>query len=196
MNIEENLAFYTGAFKKRLGEHQKGIDGLLALEGSLIEIAGMVAKCVRDGGKILACGNGGSAAEAQHFCTELIGRYRGNRPSLPAVALTADGAAITCIGNDFGWENIFARQLEGLARPGDLFFAFSTSGNSPNVVRALERARELKIKSVAMLGKDGGAARKAANHSLIIESNDTGAIQEAHLVAIHFLCEGTEGEAA
>jgi D-sedoheptulose 7-phosphate isomerase len=192
MKDEKNSAFYNEAFKKRMEAHQQGIESLHALREALVEAAQLVRSCVRGGGKILACGNGGSAAEAQHFTTELIGRYRSNRASLPAVPLTADGTAITCIGNDFGWENIFARQLEGFAKPGDLLFAFSTSGNSPNIVRALERARELKIKSIAILGKDGGAARKLADHSIVIQSNDTGAIQEAHLIAIHFICEGIE----
>jgi D-sedoheptulose 7-phosphate isomerase len=192
MSNEKHSAFYHDAFKKRLDAHQKGVESLHALREALVEAAQMVRSCVRSGGKILACGNGGSAAEAQHFTTELIGRYRSNRQSLPAVPLTADGSAITCIGNDFGWENIFARQLEGFAKPGDLLLAFSTSGNSPNIVRALERARELKIKSIALLGKDGGAARKLADHGIVIQSNDTGAIQEAHLIAIHFLCEGIE----
>jgi D-sedoheptulose 7-phosphate isomerase len=177
---------------RRFREHQQAFDSLQTQRESLLLIADLLLRCVRRGGKILVCGNGGSAAEAQHFTTEFIGRYRSNRRSLPAFALTADGSAVTCIGNDFGWENVFARQVEGLARPGDLLFVLSTSGNSPNVLRALERARTLGIESVAFLGKDGGAARPLADHALVVASTDTGAIQEAHLIAIHFLCEGVE----
>src|SRR5262249_39544415 len=115
-----------------------------------------------------------------------------NRRSLPAMALSADGTAMTCIGNDFGWENIFARQIEAFAGPDDLLFVLSTSGNSPNILRALERARDLQLKSIALLGKGGGKARELADHAITLSSKDTGAIQEAHLMMIHFLCEGME----
>jgi D-sedoheptulose 7-phosphate isomerase len=178
--------------RARLAAHAAAMNELSGMSDQLIKVAGLLDDCLRKGGKILACGNGGSAAEAQHFATEFVGRYRGNRRSLPAIALSADATALTCIGNDFGWENIFARQLEAFAGPDDMLFALSTSGNSPNVLRALEKSRELKLNSVALLGKGGGKARELADHSIVLASEDTGAIQEAHLLIIHFLCEGAE----
>ena len=155
-----------------------------------------IAGCVRDallaGQMVLTCGNGGSATDAQHLAEELIGRYRSNRRPLPAVALTADSAALTCIANDFGYEEVFARQVVALARPGDLLVCFSTGGNSPSILAALGAARTRGARSIALLGKDGGTARELADLALVVASADTARIQEAHLQILHFICETVE----
>jgi D-sedoheptulose 7-phosphate isomerase len=169
----------------------------LAAQAELIErIAARVRDTVLAGHLLLTCGNGGSATDAQHLAEELIGRYRINRRALPAVALTADTAALTCIANDFGYDQVFSRQVEALARPGDLLLCFSTSGSSPNIVAALEAARTRGVASVALLGKDGGAARGLADLALVVASADTARIQEAHLQVLHYICEVVEATLA
>jgi D-sedoheptulose 7-phosphate isomerase len=165
----------------------------LAAQAELIErIAAQVRDTLLDGHILLTCGNGGSATDAEHLAEELIGRYRANRRALPAVALTADSAALTCIANDFGYEQVFARQVEALARRDDMLVCFSTSGNSPNIVAALQAARARGAHSVALLGKDGGAARGLADLALVVASDDTARIQEAHLQVLHYICEVVE----
>jgi len=140
------------------------------------------------GGKVLVCGNGGSAAEAQHFSDEMLGRYKQNRPSYPVVALTADSAALTCIGNDFGFEEVFARQVEGLGKPGDVLMGLSTSGNSKNVLRAVEVATARRMKVIALTATRG-KLRELADVSIESPSETTARIQELHLHAIHLLSE-------
>ena len=165
----------------------------LAAQAELIErIAALARDTLLAGHMLLTCGNGGSATDAQHLAEELIGRYRANRRALPAVALTADSAALTCIANDFGYEQVFARQVEALARPGDLLVCFSTSGNSPNISAALRAARARGAHSIALLGKDGGAACDLAELALVVASDDTARIQEAHLQILHYICEVVE----
>src|SRR5215217_1148457 len=165
----------------------------LAQQADLIEaIAARVYETVAEGRLLLTCGNGGSATDAQHLAEELIGRYRSNRRALPAVALTADSSALTCIANDFGYEAVFARQIEGLGKPGDLLVCFSTSGNSPNILAALRAARERSLGTIALLGKDGGAARELADLALVVPARDTARIQEAHLQVLHYICEVVE----
>src|SRR5438876_2487544 len=132
---------------------------LVAQQAVFERIAAVAVQTLRAGGKILSCGNGGSAADAMHLAEELIGRYRSNRRSLPGVCLTADATALTCIANDFGFDEVFARQVEGLGAKGDLLVCFSTSGNSPNILRALDVARPRSVRTVALLGKDGGQAK-------------------------------------
>ncbi|MEO7911288.1 MAG: SIS domain-containing protein [Roseiflexaceae bacterium] len=172
-----------------------GLTVLQSLAGQAQQIE-LIATTVRDallsGHMLLTCGNGGSATDAQHLAEELIGRYRTNRRALPAIALTADSAALTCIANDFGYDAVFARQIEGLARPGDLLLCFSTSGNSPNISAALRAARACGAATIALLGKDGGAARGLADHALVVESDDTAHIQAAHLQVLHYICELVE----
>ncbi len=155
-----------------------------------IEAAGeLILETLRGGRKLLICGNGGSAAEAQHFATELVGRYFKNRRSLPAVALNADGSLVTCIGNDFGFETVFSRQIEGLGQPGDLVVGITSSGNSANIVRALETARARGLQSIALLGRGGGQARGLATVDLIVPGTSGRAAQEAHLFLIHHFCD-------
>jgi len=141
------------------------------------------------GNKLLIMGNGGSAADAQHFAAEIIGRFKLERPALPAIALTTDSSILTAIGNDYGFEAVFSRQVAGLGRPGDVVFGISTSGNSPNVLAALTKARELGCRTVALLGRDGGTIKSVADISLIVPSDDTPRIQEGHVTIIHIICD-------
>lgn len=152
------------------------------------QIAAVLSSTFDLGGKALVCGNGGSAAEAQHFSDEMLGRYRANRQSYPVIALTADAAALTCIGNDFGFDEIFARQVAALGQRGDVLFCLSTSGNSPNVLRALAVAQERGLIVVGLTGPRG-RLREQADLVLSVPATSTARIQEVHLHAIHLLCE-------
>jgi D-sedoheptulose 7-phosphate isomerase len=152
-----------------------------------------VRTCLNAGGCVLTCGNGGSAAEAMHLAEELIGRYKADRPPYRALCLNADATALTCIANDFGYDAVFARQVAGLARQGDCLIVLSTSGNSPNIVRALDEARSRDVTTIALLGKTGGDCLPRANHALVVPSDATERIQEAHLLVIHQLLEALEG---
>jgi D-sedoheptulose 7-phosphate isomerase len=143
---------------------------------------------------IFWCGNGGSASESSHLAVELIGRFKNNRRPLPSVSLNSDTSAITCIANDFGYDEIFARQLEGLAKPGDVLVVLSTSGKSENILGALRKAKELGVITIALLGKGGGPAANLADHTIIIESSETARIQEMHLLLGHTFCEFAEME--
>jgi D-sedoheptulose 7-phosphate isomerase len=134
-------------------------------------------------------GNGGSAADAQHFVAEIVGRFKMERPGLPAVALSTDTSILTAIGNDYGFENIFRRQVEALAVSGDLVVGISTSGNSPNVQSALELAREKGCTTIALLGKDGGSIKKICDLALVVPSHDTPRVQEGHITIIHIVCD-------
>lgn len=157
-------------------------------------VLAVVSACegaLRQGGKLFFCGNGGSAADAQHLATELLVRLRSRveRPSWPAVALTLDPVALTAGGNDYGFEEVFARPLRGLARRGDVLFGITTSGRSPNVLRALQAAREMGITTVGLLGGDGGPARALCDHALLVPSAETARVQEAHIALGHAILE-------
>jgi D-sedoheptulose 7-phosphate isomerase len=149
-------------------------------------------ECLSAGGKILACGNGGSAADAQHLAAELVGRFREERQALPAIALTADTALLTALGNDYGYERVFARQIEALAQPGDVLLAFSTSGNSANVVQAAQTARRRGCTVVAFTGAGGGELAAHADVLLKAPSGTVARIQEVHTLCIHVLCEALD----
>jgi D-sedoheptulose 7-phosphate isomerase len=187
--LEDSVAL---SIREQLTTSVAVIQSLAAQAEQIEQIAATVRDAVLNGHMLLTCGNGGSATDAQHLAEELIGRFRSNRRALPAVALTADSAALTCIANDFGYDQVFARQIAGLARPGDVMLCFSTSGNSGNIVEALRAAKAAGATSIALLGKDGGAARELADLSLIVASNDTARIQEAHLQILHYICEVVE----
>ena len=144
------------------------------------------------GNKILTAGNGGSAADALHLAEELIGRFEKNRRSLPAICLSADPTVLTCIANDYGYDNVFARQIEGLGQPGDLLIVFSTSGNSNNITHALETAKEKKMHSIALLGRNGGKANGIADISIVVPSESTARIQEIHTFILHNWLENVE----
>ena len=153
---------------------------------------GMVQATVSRRGTLFFCGNGGSAADAQHMATEYVVRYMRNRRAYPAIALTTDTSLLTAAGNDIGFENVFARQVEALARPGDLLIIHSTSGNSPNVLRAAEAAHEKGVQVLAFSARDGGALRGLADHSVIIPTERTDRAQELHLCIEHIICDIVE----
>ena len=178
-----------------IAEHQNTITTLIKNNGAEIEVAGKTcASSLLNGGTIFWCGNGGSASESQHMATELIGRFKKNRIPLKSISLNSDTAALTCIANDFGYENIFSRQLEGLGKPGDVLIALSTSGNSQNINNALIKAKELSINSIALLGKGGGESLSIAETVILIDSNSTARVQESHQLISHILCELIESE--
>ena len=175
-------------FHQTIGDSVRAIESVRTLEPVCIQAANLLAKCLRYGGKIMACGNGGSAADSCHLATELLCRFENDRRPLAAISLNMDGSFMTAVGNDYQFDVVFARQIEGLARTGDVLVVFSTSGNSPNILHALRAARERGIKSIALLGRDGGAAAGAADISLIVPDAVTARIQEAHQLLIHLLC--------
>ncbi len=164
----------------------------LPMAPQLERCAMLLCDCFRAGGKVLVMGNGGSAADAQHLAAELVGRFMKNRAALPAVALTTDTSIITAVANDFGYEEIFRRQVEALARPGDVVIGISTSGNSPNVLRALDLARASGCSVVTLSGRDGGKMAAYADLCLNVAVEETPRIQEVHLSIIHILCDLVE----
>lgn len=154
--------------------------------------AAMVSATIKRGGTLFFCGNGGSAADAQHMATEYVVRYMRNRKAYPAIALTTDTSLITAAGNDFGFDNIFSRQIEALCRPGDLLMIHSTSGNSPNVLRAAEAARECSVATFALTARDGGALALLVDHCIIVPTDRTDRAQELHLCIQHLICDSVE----
>jgi D-sedoheptulose 7-phosphate isomerase len=178
MTLEASLAATLRAFQ-----------ALPTIRAEIDRAGDLMLATLRRGGKLLICGNGGSAAEAAHFATELVGRYARTRRSLPAIALSSDGSLLSCIGNDFGYEQVFARQVAGLAQPGDLLVVLTSSGNSANILAALHEAKRLGLESVAFLGRGGGQARGLATCDLIMPGDSGAAAQEAHLFLIHHFCE-------
>jgi D-sedoheptulose 7-phosphate isomerase len=163
-----------------------------ALIGLLTQVALQIVKALRMGGKVMFCGNGGSAADAQHLAAEFTGRYLKERRALPALALHANTSALTAIGNDYGFDLIFARQIEALGKEGDVAVGISTSGNSPNVLRALEAAKSKSIYTVALTGASGGKMKDVADCTIRIPSEETPRIQECHILAGHIICEIAE----
>lgn len=172
-----------------LQEHAEDFERFRAQAAELDALGRLTVGALRNGNKILVCGNGGSAAEADHFAGELVGRFRGERPSLPALALSSSPAGVTAIGNDYGYERVFARQIESLGAEGDLLFVLSTSGQSANLVEAVKQARDRGVITIGLLGRDGGPVAPLCDHTLIVESRSTARIQEMHLLSIHILCE-------
>jgi len=158
------------------------------------EVGGVIVQALLSGRKVLTCGNGGSATDASHMAEELVGRYKGERRSLPAVSLAADPALISCIANDFGYEYVFSRQIEGLAQRGDVVICFSTSGNSPNTINAVEAAKQRGASSVGSLGKEGGLMAGKADYEVIVPSNTTARVQEVHTLILHSWLELIETE--
>jgi D-sedoheptulose 7-phosphate isomerase len=156
--------------------------------GWVEETGDLLYRTLCDGKKILVAGNGGSAADSQHFAAELICRFTTERKSLPAIALTTDSSALTAISNDYGFARVFSRQIEGLGREGDLFLAISTSGNSENLVQAMKQAQKTGMITLALLGKDGGKMNQYATHALVVPSYTTQRIQEAHEWILHTWC--------
>jgi D-sedoheptulose 7-phosphate isomerase len=173
-------------FIELLQRHKECFDQLPALADAAAGVGEALARVLADGGKILVCGNGGSAADAQHFAAEIIGRFEQERPSWPAVALTTDSSILTALGNDYGFDEIFARQVQGLGKATDALVAISTSGSSENVLRAVDCARALGMTTVGLLGRDGGAIKGRVDFAIVIDDRSTARIQEAHIFILHF----------
>ncbi len=166
------------------------------LQPLIAEIAERLSSALKSGGKLLICGNGGSAADAQHFAAELVGRFEKERNGLPAIALTTDTSSLTAIGNDYGFDRLFSRQVEALATSSDVLIGISTSGNSENVVMAIKKAKERGCQTIGMTGKDGGRIAAEADMNINVPVQRTARIQEAHLTILHILCEIIENEVA
>ncbi len=164
------------------------------LDHQIETLAKEIVKSLKAGGKVILMGNGGSAGDAQHIAAEFVGRYKKERKSYPALALNANTSSITAIGNDYGYDETFSRQVEGFAKAGDVVIGISTSGNSANVYKALELAKKLNCYTAAFLGKDGGNIKNIADLPIIVKSNNTPRIQECHIFMGHTLCELVEKE--
>jgi D-sedoheptulose 7-phosphate isomerase len=159
-----------------------------SISATVVTIAELTAKAMHAGRKLLVAGNGGSAADAQHLVAEFVSRLTVDRPALRAIALTTDSSILTACGNDYGFDRVFARQIEALGQPGDVFLAISTSGNSPNILKALEEARKIGVTTIGYSGNDGGKMRSLCDHNVIIPSTVTMNIQESHLALEHIFC--------
>lgn len=173
--------------KKRL-DHLDVFDDLRDHYEKIIHYSNKMCHALENNGKIFFCGNGGSSSDSQHLAAEFTGRFKKDRKPLPAIALNADTATITCIANDFGYDQVFSRQLEALGNSSDILIAISTSGNSPNVINAVKKSKEKNIYSIGLIGKDGGKLLNLCDSCIIVKSNDTARIQEAHIFIGHILC--------
>jgi len=182
-------SYILGAFQASIETKQNSLNVL----GESIELASaMLHQALLGGHKILACGNGGSASDAQHFSAELLNRYERDRPGLPAIALTTDSSTLTAIANDYDYQQIYSKQITALGQPGDVLLAISTSGQSPNIVEAIQAAIEKEMQVIALTGKDGGAMSQVLGENSVeirVPSNVTARIQEVHILVIHILCE-------
>ena len=182
----------SSILNKAINDSIETLQSLKKLQAEVARSADLIVDCLTNGNKLLVCGNGGSASDAAHFTTELVVRFAKDRPAYPAICLTGDGGLLTAAGNDYGFEEIFARQVAAFGMPGDLLICLTTSGKSKNVLRALEEARSRKLKAIAFLGRDGGSTIGIADVDLLIRSDSTARIQEAHELLLHVLCETVE----
>jgi len=170
--------------------HLETINNVIgSMENDIEQASQIIVDALKNGNKILLCGNGGSAADAQHIAAELTGRYKTERRGLPGIALTTDTSALTAIGNDYGYDRVFDRQVESLANSGDVIIGISTSGNSKNVVSALKLGQELGCKTVGLTGRDGGAMNDVCDINMVVPSNNTPRIQEMHILFGHTICQ-------
>ncbi len=191
----------TSNFEQRIA---KLIEASIATKQSLLEsadtlitvakVSEILVSALRQGNKVLLFGNGGSAAEAQHIAAELVGRFAFDRPALPALALSVNSSCVTAIGNDYGFEKVFSRQLEALARSGDVAIGISTGGNSPNVLWAMSTAKKIGLHTIALTGSTGGKLKAAVDHCICVPSNETPRIQECHILIGHIVSELVERE--
>ncbi len=189
-----SLETIKATFQASIDTKQALIDDTTRL-AVLLEVAKVASSTIKTNKKIMLCGNGGSAADSQHIAAEFIGRFEKERKSMAAIALTTDTSALTAIGNDYGYEEVFSRQVEGLGQTGDLLIGISTSGNSKNVVKALKVAKKKGIRTVALVGdKPNGAIQTIADYVLIAPSANTARIQECHILMMHTICQLVESE--
>ncbi|MES2775206.1 MAG: D-sedoheptulose 7-phosphate isomerase [Bacteroidota bacterium] len=173
------------SFTESASELQQVLTASIGLHNVVTNAGNAIVKSLQLGGKLLTCGNGGSAADALHLAEELVGRYKAERRGLPAICLNSDVTAITCIGNDYGYDKIFSRQVEALGKSNDILVGFSTSGNSPNVLEAFSEARKRNITTIVLGGKDGGKAKGLCDFEITVPSNTTARIQEIHTLILH-----------
>jgi D-sedoheptulose 7-phosphate isomerase len=189
MNSETALEHVTNSLKEGADLRNK----LAGQCGSaIVEGAAMLADCLESGGKLLFFGNGGSAADAQHLAAEFVGRFVKERRALPAIAFTTDSSILTAVGNDYGFEQVFVRQIEALGQPNDVAVGISTSGNSPNVVIALKEAAKRGLKTIGLAGKDGGELARCVDLPIVVPTSNTARIQECHIAIGHLFCELVE----
>jgi D-sedoheptulose 7-phosphate isomerase len=186
---QENKQMIIQELKDHQNTIQKVIDTLVP---DIEKACDLMTAALKSGNKVLIAGNGGSAADAQHIAAELSGRYVKHRKALPGIALTTDTSALTAIANDYGYEHVFARQVEALGRPGDLFIGISTSGNSEVVLKALRTARELGCKTLGLSGRDGGKMTELCDLNIIVPADSTARIQEMHILIGHILCQAVD----
>jgi len=173
---------------EHIEQHLNVVQALKNISPDIDHAFQIIQSCLSKGGKLLICGNGGSASDAQHFAAELVGRFETTRPGLAAIALSTDTSILTAVANDFGYEHIFSRQVQAIGKPEDCLVAISTSGNSSNVVKAVESANVLGMKSIGLLGSTGGQLRQACSLAIVAPSTNTARIQECHILVIHILC--------
>ena len=183
------IGFMNEFIKKHLNEHQTVLSTLESLAPQIEKVANHMIQALQNGNTIFWCGNGGSASDAQHLAGELVGRFVGDRKALKSISLNADSAVMTCIVNDYGYEHIFSRQVEGLGAEGDVLVGITTSGNSENVLNALALAKQKKMITVGLLGKGGGKAASLVGDAIVIDSDSTARIQEMHITIGHILCD-------
>ena len=181
------------SFEKSISEHIEVTNKILNLKKLIFKISKKISTLKNTENKLLVCGNGGSAADSQHLAAELVGRFEKDRNGFPAISLSNDSYSLTAIGNDFGFKNVFSRQIDALGKKGDILVAISTSGNSANVIEAVKTAKELDIFTIGLLGKNGGYLKDIVNLELTVENSRTARIQEMHILIIHLICELVEG---
>ena len=182
--------------KRAIVAANQTLQSLLDLDAQVAKAADLIEESLRAGNKLLVCGNGGSAADASHFATEFVVRFTKDRPAYPAICLSGDGGLLTAAGNDYGFDEVFARQVAAFGLQGDVLICLTTSGKSRNVERALEQAKAHKLKTIAFLGRDGGSTIGMADVDLLVRSESTARIQEAHQFLLHVLCETIESRLA
>lgn len=181
-------------FLENLSQHQELFGRLDSVNDAVTKAAHLITQSLSGGGKLIICGNGGSAADSQHIAAEFTGRFIKDRKPIAAISLTTDTSALTCISNDYSFDEIFSRQLLAVGRPGDILLAITTSGNSKNILAAIEEAKNIGIQSIGLLGRDGGKALHACDHSIVVPSDVTARIQEAHILIGHTICGMVEKE--
>ncbi len=184
--------FENSLFERELAAHAETVAKMSALAPQVAKANQIIANALKNGGRVLICGNGGSAADAQHFAAELTGRYKTERTPLAGIALTTDTSALTAIGNDYGYEEVFARQCAALGRAGDVLVGISTSGNSANVLKAFATAKRVGLSTIGLSGKGGGAMNDACELNIVVPASDTARIQEMHILIIHTICQGID----
>jgi len=183
------MSDFSSNLDRAINDSVRTLESLKNLEREVSRAADLIEQCLRTGNKLLVCGNGGSAADASHFATELVVRFAEDRRALPAICLASDSGILTAAGNDYGFDEIFARQVSAFGVPGDVLICLTTSGKSKNVVRALQEAKARQMKTITLFGRDGGLTVGIADLDLLVKSDSTARVQEAHQLLLHVLCE-------